>query len=161
MELFSIPNFLSTPFGADDFYDKAPLLAQCDLARVPYKEILKQSSAANALIDGKERPNRDRKLERVFRDTELLDLKALGDFLGKSRGKRLKRIKTGKRGGEQRRPYLFPTRPYTPCEVAELVPWCIGSSKLGKVEWPVHWACLLYTSPSPRDATLSRMPSSA
>ena len=26
---------------------------------------------------------------------------------------------------------------------------------------PVHWACLLYTSPSPRDATLSRMPSSA
>ena len=28
---------------------------------------------------------------------------------------------------------------------------------------PVHWdgRCLLYTSPSPRDATLSRMPSSA
>ena len=25
----------------------------------------------------------------------------------------------------------------------------------------VGWACLLYTSPSPRDATLSRMPSSA
>ena len=25
----------------------------------------------------------------------------------------------------------------------------------------VHLACLLYTSPSPRDATLSRMPSSA
>ena len=24
-----------------------------------------------------------------------------------------------------------------------------------------HWVCLLYTSPSPRDATLSRMPSSA
>ena len=34
-------------------------------------------------------------------------------------------------------------------------------------EWPVtcepfcQWVCLLYTSPSPRDATLSRMPSSA
>ena len=25
----------------------------------------------------------------------------------------------------------------------------------------IHWSCLLYTSPSPRDATLSRMPSSA
>ena len=25
----------------------------------------------------------------------------------------------------------------------------------------VNWICLLYTSPSPRDATLSRMPSSA
>ena len=28
-------------------------------------------------------------------------------------------------------------------------------------EWPEPDACLLYTSPSPRDATLSRMPSSA
>ena len=25
----------------------------------------------------------------------------------------------------------------------------------------IDWGCLLYTSPSPRDATLSRMPSSA
>ena len=33
----------------------------------------------------------------------------------------------------------------------------------GLVEHPDggDWACLLYTSPSPRDATLSRMPSSA
>ena len=29
------------------------------------------------------------------------------------------------------------------------------------MQWPMLWACLLYTSPSPRDATLSRMPSSA
>ena len=27
--------------------------------------------------------------------------------------------------------------------------------------WESTWTCLLYTSPSPRDATLSRMPSSA
>ena len=27
--------------------------------------------------------------------------------------------------------------------------------------WAQDWVCLLYTSPSPRDATLSRMPSSA
>ena len=31
----------------------------------------------------------------------------------------------------------------------------------GKLPWPVSRGCLLYTSPSPRDATLSRMPSSA
>ena len=30
---------------------------------------------------------------------------------------------------------------------------------LASSRWP--WCCLLYTSPSPRDATLSRMPSSA
>ena len=29
------------------------------------------------------------------------------------------------------------------------------------IEWRGKPACLLYTSPSPRDATLSRMPSSA
>ena len=29
------------------------------------------------------------------------------------------------------------------------------------VEHPLYLFCLLYTSPSPRDATLSRMPSSA
>ena len=28
-------------------------------------------------------------------------------------------------------------------------------------DWQRDWSCLLYTSPSPRDATLSRMPSSA
>ena len=35
--------------------------------------------------------------------------------------------------------------------------------KLGwKEEWPSSWkTCLLYTSPSPRDGLLSRMPSSA
>jgi len=29
------------------------------------------------------------------------------------------------------------------------------------LRWPVIYACLLYTSPSPRDRTRSRMPSSA
>ena len=33
--------------------------------------------------------------------------------------------------------------------------------KLIPVDGTLNWNCLLYTSPSPRDATLSRMPSSA
>ena len=33
--------------------------------------------------------------------------------------------------------------------------------KPGMHAWLYHYNCLLYTSPSPRDATLSRMPSSA
>ena len=32
---------------------------------------------------------------------------------------------------------------------------------LNNLFWDTHYTCLLYTSPSPRDATLSRMPSSA
>ena len=39
--------------------------------------------------------------------------------------------------------------------------YCRGSSRIaGEIEGQVI-SCLLYTSPSPRDATLSRMPSSA
>ena len=34
-------------------------------------------------------------------------------------------------------------------------------SMLGKQTWSTQEACLLYTSPSPRDRTRSRMPSSA
>ena len=36
--------------------------------------------------------------------------------------------------------------------------WSFGA---GVLFFPVSYICLLYTSPSPRDATLSRMPSSA
>ena len=36
-----------------------------------------------------------------------------------------------------------------------------GSAGVGKTELARALSCLLYTSPSPRDATLSRMPSSA
>ena len=32
---------------------------------------------------------------------------------------------------------------------------------IGTLAYALYWVCLLYTSPSPRDATLSRMPSSA
>ena len=35
------------------------------------------------------------------------------------------------------------------------------NSRINIIDTPGHRDCLLYTSPSPRDATLSRMPSSA
>ena len=36
-----------------------------------------------------------------------------------------------------------------------------GIAKKIALEYEIDYNCLLYTSPSPRDATLSRMPSSA
>ena len=39
--------------------------------------------------------------------------------------------------------------------------WMKPGEKIGDVKNIQGWLCLLYTSPSPRDATLSRMPSSA
>ena len=36
-----------------------------------------------------------------------------------------------------------------------------GKLEIGGDKGEIHYSCLIYTSPSPRDATLSRMPSSA
>ena len=36
-----------------------------------------------------------------------------------------------------------------------------NSNEGNHMEWPLYQSCLLYTSPSPRDRTRSRMPSSA
>ena len=36
-----------------------------------------------------------------------------------------------------------------------------AQAQVEEEEWSIDRYCLLYTSPSPRDATLSRMPSSA
>jgi len=40
---------------------------------------------------------------------------------------------------------------------------CVGCNLIWELNRPEHkiWTCLLYTSPSPRDRTRSRMPSSA
>ena len=46
--------------------------------------------------------------------------------------------------------------PYTPTDLREIQDWIIKPQLRN-----VRGVCLLYTSPSPRDATLSRMPSSA
>ena len=49
-------------------------------------------------------------------------------------------------------------RPKSPFNSRAYPPGQHGQNKKGK---PTDYGCLLYTSPSPRDATLSRMPSSA
>ena len=46
-------------------------------------------------------------------------------------------------------------------EVADLIGAAVGASRAVVDEWGMPHSCLLYTSPSPRDGLLSRMPSSA
>ena len=44
------------------------------------------------------------------------------------------------------------------------IPWQVAKSKIEEYttsKWKHKWICLLYTSPSPRDLSTSRMPSSA
>lgn len=138
-ELQSVGDYLNFEFGVDEFYEKAPLLARCDLAKVPYKWILRRS-AARAMVDGKKRPNADRRLEKVFGEIELLDMDAMSDFLSESRKARMHNVEAGKRSGEQLRPYLFPTRPYSPLEVAELLPWCLGLGTPRTYRPAIQWA---------------------
>ena len=47
------------------------------------------------------------------------------------------------------------------CGKSSKQPFCDGSHKGSEFNPVVYKACLLYTSPSPRDRTRSRMPSSA
>ena len=62
---------------------------------------------------------------------------------------------------------VFPTRSHTSAAQGGI---SAALGNMGEDDWRWHmydtvkgadWFCLLYTSPSPRDATLSRMPSSA
>ena len=53
------------------------------------------------------------------------------------------------------------TRSGTEAETLDAVQWAATAQRLGAGEILLTSFCLLYTSPSPRDATLSRMPSSA
>ena len=61
----------------------------------------------------------------------------------------------------------FSTQNYgmTSIEALESINFFEGTTIAAHVVWPYNMCCyggcLLYTSPSPRDATLSRMPSSA
>ena len=51
-----------------------------------------------------------------------------------------------------------PTNP-NPDDTMEKIMYRSGQRSV--VEWIINYICLLYTSPSPRDGLLSRMPSSA
>ena len=55
---------------------------------------------------------------------------------------------------------IFVEEPATPREAPVRKGDEVGLA-IGLVKWMMWSDCLLYTSPSPRDATLSRMPSSA
>ena len=56
---------------------------------------------------------------------------------------------------------MFPTFPYPGMQISVIWPGASPQEVEEQIVDRVEEACLLYTSPSPRDATLSRMPSSA
>lgn len=133
-----------TPFGVEEFYNKAPLLASADLGRIPYKRLLSKNILPILLKQYSE--EKDRFLIKEMEKTGIVDTKSLLEFLKNTRSRRLPKSEKGERANESYRPYLFPTRPYTPAEIAELEPRCIGinynndSKEYNQSKPPVIWA---------------------
>lgn len=129
-------------FGVEEFFNKAPLIALADLARTPYKRVI-VSKSVNKLI-GKTRSKKEGQVLKKFESAELIDVDDLKGFLNSSKVLRLASLDKNKWSGESYLPYLFPTRPLTPLEIAELAPECVGLLKAdGKQsnEKPSHdWA---------------------
>jgi len=123
-ELSTFEDVVNFNFGEEEFNIKAPLVAKADLAKEPYKRIMSSDSASSLL----NQPNgkRERKIRKLMDSSGLINLDVLAQFLSSSRTLRLASVKEGNRKGESQFPYLFPTRPLTPGEIAELAPECVG-----------------------------------
>jgi hypothetical protein len=123
-EMVDFETLLNFRFGAEEFYQKAPLVAMADLAKEPYKCILKRQIASALLSQGKGR--QESQILKLLESTELLNTEDLKRFLQSTRVSRLAAVAVGHRKGESYLPYLFPTRPLSAAEISELAPECVG-----------------------------------
>lgn len=107
-----------------NFYNNAPLVAKADLAKIPYKEILNFKESKQLFESSLSEKNK--LIKMAFKKIDLISFESLQNFLKSSYKKRLKHIDQNKYSYENYMPYLFPTRPYTPLEISELAPECVG-----------------------------------
>ena len=139
IQMLTLEEWLEIEFGLEAFFEQAPLVALADLSRAPYKKILRSESAL-PLIRRRKRKS-ERALLKAMAKTGLVDTDALKDFLNRSREVRLAGVPVGKRKDESvYLPYLFPTRPYTAAEIAELVPACVGFGEVEELSPAQLWA---------------------
>ncbi|AZE08658.1 hypothetical protein C4K10_0347 [Pseudomonas chlororaphis subsp. aureofaciens] len=122
--LTDFEDILDFRIGSEDFYKKAPLIAMADLAKEPYKRILSIRSVQDLFVEHPE--NDEKRICSCLESSELLDVDALKLFLRSTRRSRLHKVSAVARKNESLMPYLFPTRPLTPAEIAELAPECVG-----------------------------------
>ncbi len=120
-ELVTFEDFLNT---SEDFQNKAPLLALADLAKVPYKRLCKIPNSLPPLTYAARKAQV--KIKRAFKATNLIDYDDLRDFFKAAKEGPFGNSGMGrsKLGGIT--PFLFPTRPLTPAEIAEYAPVCVG-----------------------------------
>jgi hypothetical protein len=139
IHILTFEEWLEIEFGLDAFFEQAPLVALADLSREPYKKLLRSKSALPLIR--RRKPKNERALLKAMAKTQLVDVDALQEFLKRSSNIRLSGIPAGKRKAENVfLPYLFPTRPYTAAEIAELVPACVGFGVIEDISPGQLWA---------------------
>lgn len=122
--LTDFESLLHLRFDVADFEKKAPLVALADLAKAPYKQILKSNSAKELV--GKRKGKTESLILKKLDSSGLIDIGILKTFLISTTSSRLSCADKGKRKNESFLPYLFPTRPLSPAEISELAPECVG-----------------------------------
>lgn len=131
--LADFETLLNLRFDMADFETKAPLVALADLAKEPYKQILKSNSAKELV--GRRKGKTESLILEKLNLSGLINVEILKTFLTSTISSRLFFVEKGKRKSESYLPYLFPTRPLTPAEISELAPECVGlPSASGKVQ---------------------------
>ena len=127
----SINGITSLNLTADDICRKSPLLLISDLAKKPYKD----SDATNINPDiFNKRVNSNDYILNKLSDVKFIDKDTLECFLNKTLSNRIKC------SPENYIPYIFPTRPYTPSEIAELAPECVGLGDIDNYSAVLMWA---------------------
>ncbi len=140
--LIDFEALLDLRFDMADFEKKAPLVAIADLAKEPYKHIIKSRSAEELV--GKRDARKEKEILRLLSSSGLLDLTTFEQFINVTRKTRLSKVTKSKKKNDSYLPYLFPTRPLSPAEISELAPECVGlpsaSGKAPVFNAAVTWA---------------------
>ncbi|OAI10563.1 RNA-directed DNA polymerase, partial [Methylomonas methanica] len=136
--LVDVEQLLNLSFGFEKFREKAPLVAMADLAKEPYKRILKRRSAHP--LFRKNNGKKDNEILSILESANIVETEVLKRFLKTTRAGRLSAIDSKLRNKESFLPYLFPTRPFSPLEISELAPECVGLGQVDGEKPSVIWA---------------------
>lgn len=107
--------------GPNIIFEKSKKLLISDLATIPYKEFLSKAYAKSLLHEFNSDKQTENEIMQEFQKAELLNTQNLKEFLNR-RKKTILQV-------DFYCPFLFPTRPYTPEEIASISPECIWPQK--------------------------------
>jgi hypothetical protein len=126
-ELSTWEDIIGNSTNFDKFTDISPLLASSDLAKIPYKDLDRASVLEFTPNEFGIDSFHLEVILKAFKSTALLSVETVQEFLSVTQHKRFNIKNDEPLISESIFPFLFPTRPFTPEEIAELVPECVGS----------------------------------